>query len=49
VRSISWHESHHVAEIDSSTGFRSARARANAALPHGCQATPFERTLKEGI
>ena len=31
MRSISWHEWHQVAAIDSRTGLRSARARANAA------------------
>jgi hypothetical protein len=37
VRSISWHARHHAAVIESSTGFCSRAARANAATLHGSQ------------
>jgi hypothetical protein len=38
-----------VVAIESSTGFRSRRARAKAALPQGCHSTPFESTLSKAM
>src|SRR2546423_15307604 len=37
--SITWHQWHHTAPMSSRIGLSSARARANAASPQGCQCT----------
>src|SRR2546421_10337019 len=36
---MTWHQWHHTAPMSSRMGLSSARARANAGSPHGCQCT----------